>query len=103
MMVNKMEGKLIKKFKNSLIDLRIIKEEIGKLENNERLEIEKIRDTAQKELQEFKTEKEEDLDNELRFLTVKNKSFRNLSEYEEEKEARKTIKNIYIYERDRRF
>ena len=92
MMVNKMEGKLIKKFKNSLIDLRIIKEEIGKLENNERLEIEKIRDTAQKELQEFKTEKEEDLDNELRFLTVKNKSFRNLSDYEEEKEARKTIK-----------
>ena len=41
MMVNKMEGKLIKKNKDSLTDLTIIKAEIEKLENCERLDIEK--------------------------------------------------------------
>ena len=41
MMVNKMEGKLIKKNKDSLTDLTIIKAEIEKLENSERLDIEK--------------------------------------------------------------
>ena len=44
MMAIKMEGKLIKKFKDSLTDLRIIKKERGKLENSVRLEIEKIKD-----------------------------------------------------------
>ena len=43
-MAIKMEGKLIKKFKDSLTDLRIIKKERGKLENSVRLEIEKIKD-----------------------------------------------------------
>ena len=44
MMAIKMEGKLIKKFKDSLTDLRIIKKERGKLGNSVRLEIEKIKD-----------------------------------------------------------
>ena len=92
MMAIKMEEKLIKTFKDSLTDLRKIKEEIGKLENSVRLEIEKIKDIVRKDLKEFKTEKAEDLENELRFLTVKNRSFRKLRDYEEEKEARKIIK-----------
>ena len=92
MMAIKMEQKLIKTFKDSLTDLRKIKEEIGKLENSVRLEIEKIKVIARKDLKEFKTEKAEDLENELRFLTVKNRSFRKLRDYEEEKEARKIIK-----------
>ena len=92
MMAIKMEEKLIKTFKDSLTDLRKIKEEIGNLENSVRLEIEKIKDIVRKDLKEFKTEKAEDLENELRFLTVKNRSFRKLRDYEEEKEARKIIK-----------
>ena len=40
-------------------------------------------------LEEFKIEKTEELERKLRFLTVKNRSFKKLSDYEEEKEARK--------------
>ena len=41
-----------------------------------------------KVLEEFKTEKAEELEWKLRFLTLLNRSFKKLSEYEEEKNAR---------------
>ena len=41
-----------------------------------------------KVLEEFKTEKAEELEWKLRFLTLINRSFKKLSEYEEEKNAR---------------
>ena len=47
---------------------------------------------SRKELKTFKIERAEDLENELKFLTVKKRSFRNLSDNEEENEARKIIK-----------
>ena len=43
-------------------------------------------------MKKFKTEKAEDLQNDLWFLTVKNRFFRKLSDYDEENEARKIIK-----------
>ena len=49
---------------------------------------------SRKELKTFKIERAEDLENELKFLTVKKRSFRNLSDNEEENEARKIIKEI---------
>ena len=70
--------KLASNFNNSLIDLEIIIEEREKINNNERLEIEKTEGMTRKVL--------EELEWELKFLTIKNRSFRNLSDYEEEKE-----------------
>ena len=72
--------KLASNFNNSLIDLEIIIEEREKINNNERLEIEKTEGMTRKVL--------EELEWELKFLTIKNRSFRNLSDYEEEKEIK---------------
>lgn len=44
---------------------------------------------TKKVLREFKTEKTEELEWELRFLTLTDRSFKKISNYEEEKEARK--------------
>ena len=44
---------------------------------------------TKKVLREFKAEKTEELEWELRFLTLTDRSFKKLSNYEEEKEARK--------------
>ena len=46
-----------------------------------------------KVLEKFRTEKAEELERKLWFLTWKNRSLRNLSDYEEEKEAKKKKKN----------
>ena len=67
---------------DNLIDLRIIMEEIGKINNNEKLKIEKIKGITRKALKVFKIEQTEELERKLRFLAVKNRSFRNLSEEE---------------------
>lgn len=67
---------------DNLIDLRIIMEEIGKINNNEKLKIEKIKGRTRKALKVFKIEQTEELERKLRFLAVKNRSFRNLSEEE---------------------
>ena len=72
--------KLASNFNNSLIDLEIIIEEREKINNNERLEIEKTEGMTRKVL--------EELEWELKFLTIKNRPFRNLSDYEEEKEIK---------------
>ena len=40
-----------------LTDLRKLKEEIGKIKNNARLEIEEIKDTIKKAMEEFKIKK----------------------------------------------
>ena len=53
---------------------------------------------TRKALEKFKIEKTEELERKLRFLTVINRSFRKLSDYEEEKDVRKitrkTMKEI---------
>ena len=67
---------------DKLIYLRIIMEEIGKINNNEKLKIEKIKGITRKTLKVFKIEQTEELERKLRFLAVKNRSFRNLSEEE---------------------
>ena len=67
---------------DNLIDLRIIIEEIGKINNNEKLKTEKIKGITRKALEVFKIEKMEELERKLRFFAVKNRSFRNLSEEE---------------------
>ena len=67
---------------DNLIDLRIIIEEIGKINNNEKLKTEKIKGITRKALEVFKIEKMEELERTLRFFAVKNRSFRNLSEEE---------------------
>lgn len=67
---------------DNLIDLRIIMEEIGKINNNEKLKIEKIKGITRRALKVFKIEQTEELERKLRFLAVKNRSFRNLSEEE---------------------
>ena len=72
--------KLASNFNNSLIDLEIIIKEREKINNNERLETEKTEGMTRKVL--------EELEWELKFLTIKNRSFRNLSDYEEEKEIK---------------
>lgn len=53
------------------------------------MEIKETEDVTKKVLREFKTEKTEELEWELRFLTLTDRSFKKLSNYEEEKEARK--------------
>ena len=68
----------------NLIDFKIIIKEIEKINKNERLE-----DMIRKVLYEFKTEKTEVLKWKSRFLTLTNRSFKKLRDYEEEKEARK--------------
>ena len=67
---------------DNIIELRIIMEEIGKINNNEKLKIEKIKGITRKALKVFKIEQTEELERKLRFLAVKNRSFRNLSEEE---------------------
>ena len=67
---------------DNLIDLRIIIEEIGKINDNEKLKTEKIKGITRKALEVFKIEKMEELERKLRFFAVKNRSFRNLSEEE---------------------
>ena len=70
--------KVTNKFNNSLINLEIMREEIEKINNNERL----------------KTEKTEKLECKLRFLTISSRSFRNLSDYDENKEAKKATRKV---------
>ena len=64
--------KLTNKFNNSLIDLEMIIEEI----ENERLEGEKTKGMIKKLLEEFKTEKTEELESKLKFLTIKCRFFK---------------------------
>ena len=71
----------------NLIDFKIIIKEIEKINKNERLE-----DMIRKVLYEFKTEKTEVLKLKSRFLTLTNRSFKKLRDYEEEKEARKVTR-----------
>ena len=52
-----MEEKLMKKFKDSLTDLRITIKELEKLRNNTRLKVKVIKDIAKKELKEIKINK----------------------------------------------
>ena len=70
--------------------------------NNERLEIEIINQITRKRLKNFWAEKTEGLKEELRFLAVTNRSFRNLSNYVEEKKViritRDNIKEIEEFE-----
>ena len=61
--------KLTNKLNNSLIDLEIITEGIEKINNNQRLEIEQTKCIIRKVLQRFKTEKTEELEWNLKFLT----------------------------------
>ena len=72
---------------DNLIDFKIIIKEIEKINKNERLE-----DMIRKVLYEFKTEKTEVLKLKSRFLTLTNRSFKELRDYEEEKEARKVTR-----------
>ena len=72
---------------DNLIDFKIIIKEIEKINKNERLE-----DMIRKVLYEFKTEKTEVLKWKSRFLTLTNRSFKKLRDYEEEKEARKVTR-----------
>ena len=72
---------------DNLIDFEIIIEEIEKINKNQRLE-----DMIKKVLYEFKTEKTEVLKWKSRFLTLTNRSFKKLRDYEEEKEARKVTR-----------
>ena len=71
----------------NLIDFKIIIKEIEKINKNERLE-----DMIRKVLYEFKTGKTEVLQWKSRFLTLTNRSFKKLRDYEEEKEARKVTR-----------
>ena len=50
---------------DNLIDLRIIMEEIGKINNNEKLKIEKIKGITRKALKVFKIEQTEELERKL--------------------------------------
>ena len=70
--------------------LRTIIEEIGKINSNERLEIEKIKDMTRKALEEFRIEKTEEVERKLRFLTLTNRSFRIPSNYNEKKKKQQT-------------
>ena len=79
---------------DNLVDLKIKMEKIEKIRNNGRLEVKKIEDMMRNVLDEFKTENTEDLKLELRFLTLTNRSFKKLSDYEEEKEAKKVKENV---------
>ena len=79
---------------DNLVDLKIKMEKIEKISNNGRLEVKKIEDMIRNVLDEFKTENTEELKLELRFLTLTNRSFKKLSDYEEEKEAKKVKENV---------
>ena len=86
--------KLTNKFNNSLMDLEIIIEEIQKINNNKRLEIQKTKGIVKKVLENLKTEKTEELEWNLKFLTLKCRFFKYLSDYEEERKAREMTKKI---------
>ena len=92
--LNLKSRKLTNKFNNSLIVLEIIIEEIEKINNNERLKIEKTEGIIKKVLKEFKTEKTEELEWKLKFLTLKYRFFKYLSDYEEERKAREMTRKI---------
>ena len=64
------------------------------MNNNKRLKTDRTEGTIRKVYQEFKTEKAEELKWDLRFLTIENRCFRNLSNYEEEKEAKKATRKV---------
>ena len=80
------------------MDLEKIKEEIEKTNNNERLKIEKTEDVIKKVLEEFKTKNTEELQWNLRFLTLKYRFFKSLSDYEEKRKAREIMGEIDIFE-----
>ena len=90
------------KFNNSLIDLEIITEETEKMNNNKRLGTNKAKRQIKKILKEFKTKKTEQLEWELRFLTLKCIFCKYLSDYKKEREAievrRKIMEEIDIFE-----
>ena len=86
--------KLTNKFNNILTELETIIEEIEKVNNNERLKKEKPEGMIRKVSAEYRTKKTEELEWELRFLTIKNRYSRNLSDYEEEKEAKKSTRKV---------
>ena len=65
--------KLTNKFNNILTELEIIIEEIEKVNNNERLKKEKPEGMIRKVSAEYRTKKTEELEWELRFLTIKNR------------------------------
>ena len=87
-LASKMKAELFKKSIDTLTDLKIIKKDIGKTKNIVRLGIEEMKDTAKKTLEEFKTEKK-NLENKLKLLKVANRSFKVISDFEEEQEAKK--------------
>ena len=86
--------KLTKKFNDSLIDLEMIIEEIEKIDNNKRLEVRIIKGIITKVLEEFKTEKTEELQCNLTFLTLKCRFFKYLGDYVEERKAREMARKI---------
>ena len=73
--INLKARKVPNKFNNSVIDLEIIIDEVEKINNNERLEIKKTKSMIRTVLEEFKTEKTEELGWKLKFLTVKCRFF----------------------------
>ena len=93
--------KLTHKFNNSVMDLEIIIEEIEKINDNKRCEIEKTKGIIKKELEEFKTEKTEESEWILKFSTLKFRLFKDLSDYGEKRKARemtrKTMEEIDIF------
>ena len=93
--VNLKARKVTNKFNNGLIDLEIILEEIEKINNNKRLAIEKTKGIT-------KNKKTEGLQWNLKFLILKCRFFKYLSDYEEERKARemtrKIMKEIDIFE-----
>ena len=86
--------KLTNKFNNSIMDLEIILQEVEKINNNKRLGIKKAKAIIKKVLEEFKTEKAEELEWNLKFLTLKCRFFKCLNDYEEERKAREMTRKI---------
>ena len=62
--------------------MEIVIEEKEKINNNERLEIEKAEGIIKKVSEESRTKERENLEWKLRFLTVKCRFLKNLSDYE---------------------
>ena len=86
--------KIINKFNNSLMDLEIIIKKMEKINNNKRLVIKKSKMHNKKVLEEFKTEKTEELEWKLKFVTLKCRFFKQWSDYEEEQKAREMTREI---------
>lgn len=75
-----------------LIDLKIIIEELHKINNNEKLEVKNNRSHDKKSIERIKTEKKKELEWKSRLLKLRSRSFKKLIDYEEEKEVIKVIK-----------